>query len=63
LTAGGRLARFVRLGTYFTDQDKKRVAVTSYRTDFEKSRGELKLYFVDESGEWKLGGFEYKLMG
>jgi hypothetical protein len=51
------------MGTFFTDENKKRIATTSYRTDFEKGRGELKLYFIDESGEWKLGGFEYKLLG
>jgi hypothetical protein len=63
LTAGGRLLRYSRIGTFFNDQDKRRVATTSYRTDFEKNRGELKLYFVDESGEWKLDGFEFKLLG
>lgn len=63
LTAGGRIVRYYRLSTFFSDQDKNKMATTSYRTDFEKNSGELKIYFIDESGEWKLNGFEFKLLG
>jgi len=63
VAAAGKLLVFARMGTYFQGEGKDRMAVTTYLTNFEKGRGELKLYFADESGEWKLNGFEYKVKG
>jgi hypothetical protein len=63
LTSGGRLMHNAKLSTFFTERDNKRVAVTTHATIFENGKGEVKLYFADEAGEWKLGQFEYKVKG
>jgi hypothetical protein len=60
LMSNGKLMVYARLSTYFTEQEKTRIAVTTYSAVFEKGKGEVLLYFADERGEWKLGGFEYK---
>jgi len=60
LTSGGRYVGSSRLSTYFTDQDGKHIGVTTYLTQFERSKGEVKLFFIDEDGEWKFSGFEFK---
>ena len=63
LMANGKLMVYARLSTAFTEEEKKRIAIATYSTIFENGRGEVKLYFADERGEWKLGGFEYKTKG
>jgi len=60
LRSGGRVVGFSRLGTYFNNEGGKQVGVTTYLTQFERSKGEVKLFFIDESGEWKFSGFEFK---
>jgi hypothetical protein len=60
LMSNGKLMVYARLSTYFTEHEKTRIAVTTYSAVFEKGKGEVLLYFADERGEWKLGGFEYK---
>jgi hypothetical protein len=63
LASAGKLLQFTKLSTSFEKAGGDSFSTTSYRTIFEQNRGELKLNFVDESGEWKLNGFEYKIQG
>jgi hypothetical protein len=60
LTAKGPVKNYQRVKMTFEGEGKDQRAVPVYSTTFEQSGGEMILYFVDESGEWKLIGFAFK---
>jgi hypothetical protein len=47
----------------FEGEGKDMRAVPVYSALFDQGGGEVILYFVDESGEWKLIGFAFKQRG
>ena len=61
LTAKGKLQSFNRIQMKYEGETKDRIASPVYFVAFDQSRGDLTLNFVDESGEWKLIGFNFKL--
>jgi hypothetical protein len=60
LTAKGPVKNYQRVRMTFEGEGKDQRAVPVFSTLFEQSSGEMILYFVDESGEWKLIGFAFK---
>ena len=63
LTAKGQVKDYQRLRMTFEGEGKDMRAVPVYSTLFDQGSGEIILYFVDESGEWKLIGFAFKQRG
>ena len=63
LSANGKVQQYVRISTGFEGEEKDLRVAAVYATTFEQSKGNLTLYFVDESGEWKLIGFSLKRRG
>jgi len=61
LTAKGKLQSFSRVQMKYESETKDRIASPVYFVAFDQSRGDLTLNFIDESGEWKLIGFNFKL--
>lgn len=60
LTAKGLIKDYQRLKMTFEGEGKDMRAVPVFSTLFDQGSGEMTLYFVDESGEWKLIGFAFK---
>ena len=63
LTANGKVVQYARISTTTQGEGKDRILGAVYGTTFEKVAGNLTLYFIDESGEWRLIGFELKKRG
>jgi|ERR1044072_5390800 hypothetical protein len=63
LTAKGRLQDYQRVRMTFEGEGADRMAVPVFSALFEQAKGDITLYFVDESGEWRLIGFAYKQRG
>src|SRR6185503_7116050 len=63
LTAKGQVKDYQRLKMTFEGEGKDMRAVPVYSALFDQGGGEVILYFVDESGEWKLIGFAFKQRG
>ena len=63
LTAKGQVKDYQRLKMTFEGEGKDMRAVPVYSALFDQGSGEIILYFVDESGEWKLIGFAFKQRG
>lgn len=63
LTARGQVKDYQRVKMTFEGEGKEMRAVPVFSTLFDQSSGETTLYFVDESGEWKLIGFAFKQRG
>jgi hypothetical protein len=63
LTANGKVTHFARISTTFEGEGKDQIVGAVYSTTFEKHGGNLTLYFVEQSGEWRLIGFLLKLRG
>jgi hypothetical protein len=60
LTAKGRLENYQRVKMTFEGEGEQTRAAPVYSALFEQGKGDVILYFVDESGEWKLIGFAFK---
>jgi hypothetical protein len=63
ITSKGKLQDYQRVKMSFEGEGKDLRAAPTFSALFEQARGELTLYFVDESGEWKLIGFAFKQRG
>ena len=63
LTSKGRLQDYQRVRMTFEGEGADRMAVPTFSALFEQTRGDITLYFVDESGEWRLIGFAFKQRG
>ena len=63
LTAKGQVKDYQRLKMTFEGEGKDMRAVPVYSALFDQGGGEVILYFVDESSEWKLIGFAFKQRG
>jgi hypothetical protein len=63
LAANGKVQEYVRISGGAEGEGKNARIFAVYATRFEKRSGNLTLYFVDESGEWRLIGFALKLRG
>ncbi len=63
ITARGQVKDYQRLRMTFEGEGKDMRAVPVFGTLFDQGNGEMILYFVDESGEWKLIGFAFKQRG
>lgn len=63
LTAKGQVKDYQRVKMTFEGEGKDMRAVPVFSTLFDQGKGEVILYFVDESGEWKLIGFAFKQRG
>lgn len=63
LAANGKVQQFVRISGGEEGEGKNARMFAVYATRFEQRSGNLTLYFVDESGEWRLIGFALKMRG
>jgi len=63
LTSKGRLQDYQRVRMTFEGEGADLMAVPAFSALFEQARGDITLYFVDESGEWRLIGFAFKQRG
>ena len=63
LTVKGQIKDYQRLKMTFEGEGKDMRAVPVFSTLFDQGSGDIILYFVDESGEWKLIGFAFKQRG
>jgi len=63
LTAKGQVKDYQRVKMTFEGEGKDMRAVPIFATLFDQGGGQIILYFVDESGEWKLIGFAFKQRG
>jgi hypothetical protein len=63
LTENGKVVQYARVSTSFQGEGKDKILGAVYATTFERSGGNLTLYFIDESGEWRLIGFAWKKRG
>ena len=63
LTAKGQLKDYQRVKMAFEGEGKDMRAAPVFSALFDQGSGEMILYFVDESGEWKLIGFAFKQRG
>ncbi|MGA9771951.1 MAG: hypothetical protein WBV94_23165 [Blastocatellia bacterium] len=63
LTAKGQIKDYQRLKMTFEGEGKDQRAVPVFSALFDQDSGQMILYFVDESGEWKLIGFAFKKRG
>ncbi|MFY9607864.1 MAG: hypothetical protein WAU45_04520 [Blastocatellia bacterium] len=63
LAANGKVQQFARISGGLEGEGKNTRIAAVYATRFEQRAGNLTLYFVDESGEWRLIGFALKLRG
>lgn len=53
----------IRANMYFGKEEEKRTATPTYAVRFDQTRASVILKFIDESGEWKLAGFEVRQKG
>jgi hypothetical protein len=60
LASHGQLKSFQRVKLPY-EPGKKRIASPVYSVLFDQARGDLTLNFLDDSGEWKLIGFAFKM--
>ena len=63
LGENGKVVQYARISTTIEREGKDRRVGAIYGTTFERRGGNLTLYFVDESGEWRLVGFAMKMRG
>jgi hypothetical protein len=56
----GKFLGYQRTSAGYDGDPKDKLVKAIYAISFEQARGSLTLYFVDESGEWKLVGFAWK---
>lgn len=61
IAANGKILAFERMSMTFQGEGKTRMALPVYMTSTDQMKGELTLTFQDESGEWKLFGFAFKV--
>jgi len=59
----GKVLQFARISTSREGEDKDPIIGATYGTTFERRGGNVTLYFVDESGEWRVVGFAMKSRG
>jgi hypothetical protein len=60
MTELGKPGPPTRISMTFANQDGKRLAEPTYRITFDQKLATVVLRFVDQDGEWKLGGYEVK---
>ncbi|HWN97910.1 MAG TPA: hypothetical protein VNS63_01415 [Blastocatellia bacterium] len=63
IASNGKVLNYARVSMGFEGEEKDPRVAAVYATNFERRVGNLTLYFVDESGEWRLIGFALKLRG
>ncbi|HSF24092.1 MAG TPA: hypothetical protein VLE20_07690 [Blastocatellia bacterium] len=63
LAANGKVQNFARISGGVEGEGENIRYFAVYATKFEQRAGNLTLYFVDESGEWRLIGFAVKFRG
>ncbi len=63
LATHGKVLQFTRISGGQEGEGENARIFAVYATRFEQRAGNLTLYFVDESGEWRLIGFALKVRG
>jgi hypothetical protein len=63
IVALGSIQDYQRVSTQFRDMDNRHTAWPVYAVMTDQTKMEITLTFVDDSGDWKLLGFEVKRRG